>query len=92
MSGNFIKLTQLDTTVYINAIHFYYPHITSTTLQQIQHKSRKLSRTSLSHRGQTASLLPDDSTAAQEACNYHQAASQDEDISRDSKSAGCQQT
>lgn len=45
-----------------------------------------------SHRGQTAFLLPDDSTAAQEACNHHQASSQDEDICRDSKSAGGQQT
>lgn len=47
---------------------------------------------SMSHHGQTASLLPDDSTAAQEACNHHQAASQDKDIRRHSKSAGCQQT
>lgn len=46
----------------------------------------------LSHRAQAASLLPDNSTAAQEACNYNQAASQDEDISRHSKSAGRQQT
>lgn len=46
----------------------------------------------LSHRGQAASLLPDDRTTAQEASNNHQAASQDEDIRRDSKSAGCQQT
>lgn len=46
----------------------------------------------LSHRGQTASLLPDDSTTPQEACNHHQAAGQDEDVRWDSKSAGGQQT
>ena len=45
-----------------------------------------------SHRRKTAPLFPDDSTAAQEACNHYQAAGQDEDISRDSKSAGGQQT
>lgn len=45
-----------------------------------------------SHHAQAASLLPDDSTAAQEARNYDKAASQDEDIGRHSKSAGCQQT
>lgn len=45
-----------------------------------------------SHHGQTAPLLPDDSTTAQESCNHHEAASQDEDICWDSKCAGGQQT
>ncbi|KAG7225721.1 hypothetical protein INR49_012307 [Caranx melampygus] len=46
----------------------------------------------LSHRGQTASLFPDDSTTAQEACDHHQAASEDEGICRDSKGTGGKQT
>lgn len=46
----------------------------------------------LSHHGQTAPLLPDDSKTAQEACNHNKAAGQDENISWDSKCAGGQQT
>lgn len=88
---------------YYYCSYYFYPHsFIAYILYQLphlnnsEHKGRNLSRNPfmgpLSHRGQTASLLPDDSTAAQEARNYHQAASQDEDISRHSKSAGCQQT
>ncbi len=46
----------------------------------------------LSYPGQTAPLLPDNSTAAQEAGDHHQAASQNENVRWDSESAGCQQT
>lgn len=45
-----------------------------------------------SHRRQTGSLLPDDSAAAQEACDHHQATSQDEDVGSDSKRVGGQET
>lgn len=87
---------------FIHLIHFYYLHSFITyILYQLPHlksnnKSRIVSRNPPmgppSHRGQTAPLLSDDSTAAQEACNYHQTSSQDEDISWDCKSAGCKQT